>query len=89
MNPSPEQIEDLYRQEVLRARQMPPEDKLLAGARLFELACQITKSGIRNQFPEADEDAVQSILARRLAWRRMLDERDSGDSVLKEQRVEN
>ena len=29
----------LYREEIVRARAMPPEDKLLEGPRLFERAC--------------------------------------------------
>ena len=54
MQPTKELIDALFRDEVLRARRMPPEEKLLAGARLFEYACQITAAGIRNQFPEID-----------------------------------
>jgi len=52
---------------------MSPEDKVLAGARLFHYACQITAAGIRNQFAGIDEDRVHEILMQRLAWRRKLD----------------
>jgi hypothetical protein len=55
---------------------MSPEDKFLAGPRLFELACEITKAGIRDQYPDASEGEVQEILARRLAWRRKQDEQE-------------
>jgi hypothetical protein len=74
-----ELIDALYRDEVSRARGMSPEDKLLAGARLFDWACQITAAGIRNQFPGIDEERVHEILMQRLAWQRTLDasQRDS------------
>jgi hypothetical protein len=36
MEPTQELIDDIYRQKVLRARAMPPEEKLFAGIRLFE-----------------------------------------------------
>jgi hypothetical protein len=67
MEPSKELVDQLYREEVLRARAMPAEEKLLEGARLFDLACRITADGIRGAHPEADEDQVQHILLERLA----------------------
>lgn len=63
----------LFDDRVARARAMPPEEKLLAGARLFEYACEITIAGIRNKFPSADEQQVQDILFKRLRLRRKLD----------------
>jgi hypothetical protein len=70
--PTKEVIDTLYQDEILRARRMSPEDKILAGARLFDYACQITAAGIRNQFAGIDEDRVHEILRQRLAWRRKL-----------------
>jgi len=67
-------IDSIYRERVLRARAMPPEAKLFAGSRLFEYACEITRAGIRAQFPDADEARVQQILNERLALRRRLEE---------------
>lgn len=60
--------EDSYRTEVLSARKMSAEEKLLAGAQLFDYACGITLAGIRFQHPEASEERVQEILRERLAW---------------------
>jgi len=74
MQPSKELIDALYRERVLRAREMPAEEKLLAGADLFEWACEITKAGIRSQYPDADEGQVQAILAQRLALQQRLRE---------------
>jgi hypothetical protein len=64
---------ELRRDEILRARQMPPEAKLSAGFELFEYACEITRAGIRAQFPDADEQEVERQLARRLAMKQQLE----------------
>lgn len=74
MEPTKELIDDLYRERVLRARRMSPEEKLLAGAQLFEMACSVTMDGIRMQHPDADEMQVRRILAQRLVLRRRLEE---------------
>lgn len=73
MGPTKELIDDIYRQRVRRARAMAPEEKLLAGPRLFEMACRITADGIRAQFPHANEAEVRRILRDRLALRRRLE----------------
>ena len=67
--------DDIYRERVLRARATPPEEKLLAGPRLFEQACRIMIDGIRHQFPDADENRVLEILRERLALSRRLESR--------------
>ncbi len=67
MEPTQELIDAVYRDKVDAARRMSPEEKLFAGAELFDYACEITKAGIRHQFPDADEEEVQRILRERLA----------------------
>jgi hypothetical protein len=62
--------DELYRERVLRARQTPPKDKILAGQQLFEYACEITLAGIRNQNPGQTEEQNREILRQRLAARR-------------------
>lgn len=74
MEPTQELIDDIYRQKVLRARAMPPEEKLFAGIRLFEYACELSRAGIRHQFPDADETRVEEILNERLARRKQVEE---------------
>ena len=59
-------IDTLYRESVLEARRMPPEEKFLLGEELFEYACSITLSGIRNQNPGFSEEECQHELQRRL-----------------------
>ena len=75
MEPTQELVDELYRERVLRARRMSPEQKLLDGPRLFEFACRIMADGIRGQFPEADDRRVQEILFQRLALLRRLEGR--------------
>jgi hypothetical protein len=65
----------LYRERVLEARAMTPEDKLLAGEELFEYACSITLAGIRNQFPKATEAECRRILEARLELREQMESR--------------
>lgn len=59
-------IDELYREEVLEARAMPLEEKLLLGERLFKWACEITLAGIRNQNPGASEEECRRILRERI-----------------------
>ncbi len=59
-------IDELYRESVLEARRMSPEEKFLLGEELFEYACSITLSGIRNQNPGFNEEECQQELQRRL-----------------------
>jgi hypothetical protein len=62
--------DEIYRERVLRAHSAPPEEKILAGQRLFDSACEITLAGIRNQNPGLTEEQCRQILRERLAWRR-------------------
>ncbi|HWG42299.1 MAG TPA: hypothetical protein VN688_05885 [Gemmataceae bacterium] len=74
MEPTQELIDSIYRDKILRARRTSPEEKLLAGPRLFARACRLMADGIRNEFPDADEPQVQEILRARLALSRRLEE---------------
>ena len=73
MVPTKELIDDIYRERVHRARRTPLEHKLLAGAQLFDFACRIARDGIRNQFPDADDQRVEEILVQRLALQERLE----------------
>ncbi len=57
---------ELYRQEVLEARRMSPEDKLILGERLFRWACAVTLEGIKLQNPGASEVECEKILHDRI-----------------------
>lgn len=67
-------IDELYRAEILQARELPPAEKALAGQRLFESACRITLAGIRQQFPNASDEECLEILRKRLELQRQLEE---------------
>ncbi len=73
MEPSLELIEQLYREAVREAREMSPEEKLAAGAELFDYACEITLAGIRSEHPQADDEECERILEARLALGRRLE----------------
>ncbi len=72
MQPTQELVDELYRERVLWARAIPPEEKLLAGARLFEDVCERMAAGLRDENPEADEATIQELLRRRLDLLRRL-----------------
>ena len=74
MVPTKELGDQLYREEVLAARAMTPEQRLLAGPELFEFACKIVADGIRNQYPLATEAEVAQKLAERLALQDRLEQ---------------
>lgn len=73
MGPTQELVDELYRERVRRARATPPEQRLLDGIRLFELACRIMMDGIRDEHPGADEGQVQDLLTQRFDLLRRLE----------------
>ncbi len=73
MEPTGTPGDQLYRDEVLAARAMTPEEKLLAGPQLFDFACRVALDGIRNQFPDVDEQRIRQILAERVELGRRLE----------------
>ena len=57
---------------------MSPEEKFLAGPRLFDQECRIMMDAIRDEFPEADKQRVREILKQRINLLRDLEESQSG-----------
>ena len=72
MEPTQELIDDIYRERVLRARRVPLGDKLLAGGELFEYVCNWMRAGLRNENPDADAEAIEELLLKRLELSRKL-----------------
>ena len=64
----------LYWEKVERARAMKPEDRMKAGAELFDYACSITLTALREQMPGASESQLLVALRQRLAIKRQLEE---------------
>jgi hypothetical protein len=48
-------------------RSMTGEERLAIGLRLHELACNISRAGIRRQYPTATDEEVEQHLRRRIA----------------------
>lgn len=66
-------IEDVDADKVRQAREMKPVDKLFSGPDLFDEACEVTRAGIRSQYPEASQEDVERIVRERLALREELE----------------
>lgn len=75
MKPTQQLIDEIYLDKIRSARQMSPEDKLLAGPRIFERSCRIMLEGLRHENPAADEATLQHLLRERLALIRRLEVR--------------
>ena len=73
-SPTKELMDAIFVDKVRRARQTPMDQKMLDGPRLFDVNCQIMRSGIRAQFPEFDEAQVEKEFERRLAIARRIDD---------------
>ena len=75
MNSEFQQLADtLYWEKVERARRMKPEDRMQAGPELFDYACSITLTALREQMPEASEAQLLDALRQRLAIKRQLED---------------
>jgi len=72
MEPTQELLDAIYRERVLRARQVPLAQKLLAGPELFDQACDRMRVGLRDENPGADEKTIEELLRRRLSLLRRL-----------------
>lgn len=66
MEPTQELVDAIYRDKVNAARRMSFADKFLAGAELFDFACNVSRSGIRMQNPHFNDEQVEIELRRRL-----------------------
>ena len=66
-------IDELYREEVLEAHRMSPEEKFLLGEEPFNFACSVTLAGIRSENPEFNDEACQRELERPLQLRESME----------------
>jgi len=70
---SQQSIDQRYREQVLRARSMTPEEKFLAGEALFKIECDRALAEIKAQNPEFNEEDCQCELRRRLKLQRRME----------------
>lgn len=73
MEPSRELIDELRREEIRFVRSVPPVQRMIAAGELFDEACELMRIGIRNQFPDANEERVEHILFERVEIARRLE----------------
>ena len=73
MQPTKELIDELFLDKVRQARNTPPVERLLNGARLFDFSCRIMCDGIRHQHPDAGPEEVKRLLFERIALSRKLE----------------
>lgn len=63
------------REKLERAKRMTPRERFLAGAELFEDACEVSRAGIRALNPGFDDAEVEAELRRRLQLADPFDEK--------------
>lgn len=57
---------EALQRQIDRYREMTGEERLRIALDLHRLACAVAEAGVRRQFPDADEAAVQHELRRRI-----------------------
>jgi len=61
---------DTLRNEIRRRVQassgLSPEERILAGIKQSELAIRVVEDGLRDQYPDADETTIASLLLERI-----------------------
>ncbi len=73
MVPSKREIDAMFWEEIRAARSATAERKLLAGAQLYDRVRRLMSDGVRNQYPEANDDEVREIVRARFALARRLE----------------
>jgi len=66
MEPTPELIDQLYREEVEAARRMSIAEKLMEGPRLFDRSCAFMLAGLKHEHPSAGDLELRKLLEERL-----------------------
>ena len=74
MEPTPAHTDALYRQKIFAARQQSPEEKLLAGGKLFDELCERMRSDLRLAHPGVEEHTITRLLCERLKTERDAEE---------------
>ena len=73
MKPPKKVIDELYLEEIRAARRMSGEEKLLLAIQLSDWACDNTRAGIRDEFPDATSEEVERMLRQRCDLARRLE----------------
>ncbi len=62
MKPTAALVGQIFAEKAPRPREMSDEDKFLEGPRLFDSAMRVMAAGIRDRYPELDDQGVQRML---------------------------
>jgi hypothetical protein len=62
MYPAKQFADQFFLDKVRMARMMEPGEKLLAGPRLFDNACDRMESKLRHYFPQASDAEIRDLL---------------------------
>jgi hypothetical protein len=65
----------IYRDKVLRARAMTPDERLMESFRLFEESLTFTKAGVADQLGTTDEASIMAEVRRRFDLVRQREDR--------------
>ena len=65
---------DRFKADILAARRTPPEQRVMDGLRLFEMASQILRAGLQSRHPNADDGEIDRLFAAQLDRQRRTDE---------------
>ena len=76
MGPTQELVDDIYAEKVRRARATPIEEKLIAGLKLYEMAHEAVRAGIRAQFPNLSPQEFEAKLRERRAIIARIEEKE-------------
>jgi hypothetical protein len=68
-------MDDSFRQQIERARQMTGEDKVRESLQLFDRTRRMMLDGLRDEYPDATEEKLLDLLSERLAINRILGNR--------------
>ena len=72
-SPADEELQELiFADKIRRARETPIEERLIEGARLFDINAEIMKGAIQSQFPEFSSEQIELEYFRRLQIARMI-----------------
>ena len=74
VEPTPELVEALYREKVLRARRMTPQRRIEVGAELSDLGRQMMREAILRQNPAATEQEIRLEMRYRFNLARKLED---------------
>jgi len=66
--------EQLFWDKIERAKTMAPEQRVVVSLELFDRTRRVMLDGIRNDYPQADEAEVLSVLQQRLELLRRLEQ---------------